>query len=84
MAAQMFFDEKTRNKSAGGMDGMPGMANMQGMDHSMHQMGQMAAGGATSEVYLPYEFPAPGNYRIWAQFKTGGRVVTAVFDAKVE
>jgi hypothetical protein len=32
---------------------------------------------------LPYQFPAPGNYRIWVQFKNGDRVLTAVFDAQV-
>jgi hypothetical protein len=78
MAAQMFFADKTTNSnSAMGMGDMP---NMPGMHHMHH----MQSGSAMSEVYLPYEFPAPGDYRIWAQFKTGGRVVTAVFDARVE
>ena len=60
------------------------MANMPGMDHSMMHMHHMQSGGVTSEVYLPYEFPIAGDYRIWAQFKMGGRVQTAVFDAHVE
>lgn len=29
-------------------------------------------------------FPAPGNYRIWAQFLRGRQVYTSVFDVKVE
>ncbi|QQS47960.1 MAG: copper-binding protein [Acidobacteriota bacterium] len=29
-------------------------------------------------------FPAPGNYRIWAQFLRGRQVYTATFDVKVE
>lgn len=58
------------------------MADMPGMDHSM--MHHMHNEAATSSVYLPYEFPAPGDYRIWVQFKTGGRVVTGVFDAHVQ
>jgi hypothetical protein len=80
MAAQMFFADKMTNSDAA-MDGMANMANMPGMEHSMHPMHH--TGGAASEVYLPYEFPVAGDYRIWAQFKTGGRVVTAVFDAHV-
>jgi len=39
---------------------------------------------AVSSVSLPYQFPEPGDYRIWVQFKTGARVLTAVFDAHVE
>ncbi len=35
-------------------------------------------------MYLPYQFPEPGNYRVWVQFKADGRVLTAVFDANVE
>ena len=86
MAAQMFFADKMTNSGAGmgDMGNMGDMANMPGMDHSMHPMHHIQSGGAASEVYLPYEFPVPGDYRIWAQFKTGGRVVTAVFDARVE
>lgn len=80
MAAQMFFENKTTNATTAGM---AGMENMPGMDHSMHHMHHTQSSSATSEVYLPYEFPAPGNYRIWAQFKVGGRVVTGVFDAQV-
>lgn len=83
MAAQMFFADKMTNGTTAGMDGVGAMDGMAGMENmpGMHHM--KSTGGATSEVYLPYEFPAPGNYRIWAQFKVGGRVVTAVFDAEV-
>ncbi|HLX70917.1 MAG TPA: hypothetical protein VKV04_14925, partial [Verrucomicrobiae bacterium] len=84
MAAQMFFADKMTNSDAA-MPEMGDMANMPGMDHSMmHSMHHMQSGGATSEVYLPYEFPVAGDYRIWAQFKMGGQVQTAVFDARVE
>jgi hypothetical protein len=83
MAAQMFFADKMTNSEAA-MPGMGDMANMPGMDHSMHHMHHIQSGDATSEVYLPYEFPEPGDYRIWVQFKMEGRVVTAVFDARVE
>ena len=30
-------------------------------------------------VSLPYEFPTPGDYRIWVQIKTDGKIKTAVF-----
>ena len=80
MAAQSFFIDKLSTNSESGMDDMPGMAGMAGMDHSMHHMNHSSAG---SEIYLPYEFPAPGDYRIWVQFKTGDRVLTGVFDAHV-
>ena len=76
MAAQSYF----QNKLASETD--PGAENSaaHGMDHSMHRD---HSGGAVSSVYLPYEFPAAGDYRIWVQFKIGGRVSTAIFDAHV-
>jgi hypothetical protein len=83
MAAQMFFANKMAPKANTGMSDMPDMpdmANMPGMDHSMHQM---PSADAVSEIELPYEFPVPGNYRIWVQFKIGEQVVTGVFDAQV-
>jgi hypothetical protein len=74
MAAQMFFAGKMGPRTDDGMGNMPGM------NHSMHHM---ETSSADSTVYLPYQFPAPGNYRIWVQFKNGDRVLTAVFDAQV-
>lgn len=75
MAAQMFFADKLA-KTGSEMPDMPGM------DHSMMHHRHSESG--ISSVYLPYEFPAPGDYRIWVQFKIGGRVVTSVFDAHVQ
>jgi hypothetical protein len=49
------------------------------MDHMMHHH----SGPAISSVSLPYEFPEPGNYRIWVQFKTNGHIFTGVFNANV-
>jgi hypothetical protein len=90
MAAQMYFMDKMSRESGApthdSMADMPGMAgmNMAGMDHSkMGHMMHHAMSGATSSVSLPYEFPTAGDYRIWAQFKTDGHVITAVFDANV-
>jgi hypothetical protein len=77
MAAQSFFETKlaTEGKSdpaSISTDGAP--------DHAMHHHHSTAA---VSSFYLPYEFPEPGNYRVWVQFKTNGRVLTGVFDATV-
>jgi hypothetical protein len=77
MAAQSFFETKLANEtksesSASSSDGS--------QDHPMHHH---HSGSAISSVYLPYEFPEPGNYRIWAQFKTSGHLLTAVFDVMV-
>src|SRR5262249_18789950 len=81
MAAQMFFASKANANDSGmpDMADMPDMPNMPGMNHSMHHM----PSSAVSEIDLPYEFPTPGNYRIWVQFKIEDKVVTGVFDAQV-
>ncbi len=73
MAAQTFFENKLATETAGGTPAG-------GMNHSMHPH---HAGAGMSSFYLPYEFPEPGDYRIWVQFKVDGRVQTAVFDTHV-
>jgi hypothetical protein len=35
------------------------------------------------KVIFPYAFPRAGEYRLWAQVCTGGRVLTGVFDVRV-
>jgi hypothetical protein len=77
MAAQSFFETKLAKEGKSdpariSIDGAP--------DHAMHHHHSTAA---VSSFYLPYEFPEPGNYRVWVQFKTNGRVLTGVFDATV-
>ncbi len=39
---------------------------------------------AMSEVSFPYAFPRAGDYRLWAQVRIKGRVLTGVFDVQVK
>jgi len=39
-----------------------------------------APGGA---IRFPYGFPKPGGYRLWVQVRTGGKVRTGVFAARI-
>jgi hypothetical protein len=62
-----------------------------GSPHDSHTLpdnphaGHMAADtGLPSEVSFPYGFPKPGAYRIIAQMKRAGQVVTGIFDVRVE
>jgi len=78
MAAQSFFAAKIAreaSKDAGG--GAPVE-----MDHSTMHHGP-SSGQSDSSIVLPYEFPSPGDYRIWVQIKTGGKVLTAAYETSV-
>jgi hypothetical protein len=77
MAAQSFFEDKLAAEA--GMVSADS-SHFSGAGHTMHHH---HSAEAISSVYLPYEFPEPGNYRIWIQVKISGRVLTSVFDAAV-
>ena len=82
MAAQSFFATKLAREASVGADA-DGATSAATPDHSMHQSHGSESGGSVAPIYLPYEFPEPGDYRIWVQFKTGGRILTGVFDVHV-
>ena len=75
MAALMLASSKP--EQAG--DSMPSM-NMSGVNLNS---GASAASTVSPELSLPYGFPAPGEYRIFLQFKRAGRIETAHFDTVV-
>lgn len=78
MAAQSYFESKLASESAAASGGA---SSSGAVDHSKMHHGHTAE--AVSTVYLPYEFPVSGGYRIWVQFKAGDKVMTGVFDAQV-
>jgi hypothetical protein len=82
MAAQMLFEGQMAKET--------GTANsVGGVNHSMMDQSKVdewcgpGAGGGSSSISLPYEFPTPGNYRVWVQVKTDGQIKTAIFDTTV-
>ncbi|HSI12371.1 MAG TPA: hypothetical protein VK961_10020 [Chthoniobacter sp.] len=76
MAAQTFFESKVAKEAAGDT-----FAPVE-VDHSKMHHGAAGA-NSPSSFYLPYEFPSAGNYHVWVQFKIGGQVRTARFEATV-
>ena len=83
MAAQNFFETKLEKEQNGPQNSPNENSEPPASGHDHMMMHHAHSSSAVSSVYLPYEFPEPGNYRIWVQFKTGGRILTGVFDARV-
>jgi hypothetical protein len=88
MAAQMFFDTKigTETAAAGKSNGLSPEAicgpagSVAGAIMDYSKMGHTMQ---SSVITLPYEFPTAGNYKLWVQIKTGGKIMTAIFDTTV-
>lgn len=84
MAAQDFYDVKLARELKDCTPPNSSVDLTAMIDHSKMSHTIANPGGDNSNISLPYEFPSAGDYRLWVQVKTGGRVLTAVFDTKVE
>jgi hypothetical protein len=80
MAAQMLFDNKIAKENGGAGGARPPLPDHAKMDA---WCGRPGDGGGATVLSLPYQFPSPGDYRVWVQIKTDGQVKTAIFDATV-
>ncbi|HEY3860917.1 MAG TPA: hypothetical protein VGO59_03435 [Verrucomicrobiae bacterium] len=78
MAAQTYFEKKIAKEI-----GAPGSEIASVSSRLEEWCGPPPAEGGRSTISLPYEFPSPGDYRVWVQIKTGGQVKTAIFDTTV-
>ena len=79
MAAQSFFTTKIAREEAGGTPVPRPRPRW-----TIPKWTTVPQGGAAgSSIVLPYEFPAPGDYQIWVQIKTGGQVLTAAYATTV-
>ncbi|HMO66363.1 MAG TPA: hypothetical protein PKE47_14255 [Verrucomicrobiota bacterium] len=59
------------------------MCQLPGLEESAAAWAARTGDAADGIVAFPYEFPVPGAYRVWAQFKVAGQVRTAAFDVTV-
>jgi hypothetical protein len=78
VAAQNIFNGKFGKEKGGATRG-----HGSGVDPICGANGTILA-ASSAQINLPYEFPSAGNYRVWVQVKSEGKVRTAVFDAVVQ
>ncbi len=65
-------------------DQMGGGPPMSGMNMPAGMNMVMASENISPEISVPYGFPSPGLYRIFLQFKLGGKIQTVSFDTHVD
>lgn len=86
MAAQQLFEMREEGRAPRqiqfGADDPT--CQLPGLEESAAAWAARTGTAADGIVSFPYEFPASGKYRLWAQFKAGGQVRTAAFDVTVE
>ena len=83
MAAQEFFVNGNAGKR-GTLTWQPGLLPGEQRSSVEELHGNHTNGvGTAIEVSFPYAFPKSGPYRIWVQTKSGGRIMTGVFDTLV-
>ncbi len=82
MASQQVFVQRDRGEKPA-TDSQKQAGRRETMSGEEHRRFETSDAVAVSFVSFPYGFPSPGQYRIWVQVKTGGRVLTGVFVANV-
>lgn len=85
MAAQQLFEMREEGRAPRRVEfgADDPTCQLPGLQESAAAWAARTGDAADGVVNFPYEFPAPGAYRVWAQFKVAGQVRTAAFDVTV-